>query len=634
MATKVTKYIGSQVNMPAGVTADFALPNAFDNWISTQDLVAQDIWVEALICQNFASDDIANMEMHPLTYDATHYCIVKPLPGRGVNDLDPTGALNYGTVGVELVLQVAPTARMFIGCGVVVEGFRVKFVNATAPSTSGQAGLRIGRKENSAAFPNTVPGAFRRNRVLCEIINSVNPMIDIGTFAGLGEVTDNTFFQDTGTAAFVKNVSNSTVSRNTFVRRGTSVGNRAIDSAALAPVVKDNVFVGCGGVPLVLNGDSSTAVTNNYTDTAITNGQPGLTYGASLVISSTDVRPVSGGVLINNGSASAEGTYDIRGTFRGQIPDVGAVQLSASAPAPTGTITTQVVDGQTVTANFSTTNSPTSGMATLRAAVINPQGAVDQADQVPTFGGGVGSVSFAAVPPGNYELNITVSNASGFGVVSGTTPVSILGADGGGTPELPDAPPPQLVGTSYPVAYDVNGAVRRAFNIEYSVSNLVRAVSALAYSVAGAVRKSFSVAYDVDPAPTDVPLFLTPSAARTVTVVPNNTTRPFEAGEFWDMGNPKKPKGLKDPHSKIEVTFDWSQWLVDSGDTLEQTGVEFFTSGGLVRVGISLTNTALATVMLSGGTLGSKAPVTCRITTSSAPPRIAEATVFLKIEER
>lgn len=432
MATKVTKHIGPQSAMPSGVTTDFTLPNAFDNWLSTQDLVAQDVWVDAQIHANFASADIANMEMHPLTYDATHYCVVRPGDGKGVNELDPTGALDYGTVGIELTIQANTTPRMQIGCGVFVEGFRIRITEPSAPSTTGQYGIMVNRKTNSSSFPNTVPGQLRKCRILSEVSNAGNGAVNVGNAASLGDVVDNVFFQATGAAPFLRVTTDSTVARNTFIRRGTSTGT-AISSNALAPKYRNNAFSNCSGIPITLTADASTNITNNFTDVAKTNSQTGLTYATGLIVSNTDARPVAAGPLINAASVEARGTQDIRGNNRGQTPDVGAVQLNAAIPSPTGSITSLTVDGQTVSVSFSTANTPTSGMASLRAASSNPDGAVDQADKSVTLGSNTGSVSFANVPSGNYTLTITLTNAGGTNTVSGQQSVSILGVSGGGT---------------------------------------------------------------------------------------------------------------------------------------------------------------------------------------------------------
>lgn len=122
----------------------------------------------------------------------------------------------------------------------------------------------------------------------------------------------------------------------------------------------------------------------------------------------------------------------------------------------------------------------------------------------------------------------------------------------------------------------------------------------------------------------------TPSTARTVKVQPG--TRAFTAtGDFWDMSNPKKPRGLKDPNSTIDVSIDWTDWLDDCKDSAASFSWTLTNGASQVAIG----NTAgLATVFLSLGTAGNEVAITCRLTTGSTPPRTEDRTVYLTIEDR
>ncbi|MFC0134251.1 phage fiber-tail adaptor protein, partial [Massilia eurypsychrophila] len=129
----------------------------------------------------------------------------------------------------------------------------------------------------------------------------------------------------------------------------------------------------------------------------------------------------------------------------------------------------------------------------------------------------------------------------------------------------------------------------------------------------------------------------TPSAARTITI--NATGNVFTANStFWSLADPKKPRGWKDPDATVDITFDWGPYLADIVDAIRAGGLEFIVDGGLVAVDFTFVG-AKCTVFLSGGTFGNgstvtRAPVTCRITTSSTPPRIEDRTIFLDIEAR
>lgn len=86
---------------------------------------------------------------------------------------------------------------------------------------------------------------------------------------------------------------------------------------------------------------------------------------------------------------------------------------------------------------------------------------------------------------------------------------------------------------------------------------------------------------------------------------------------------------IKDPQASKDWRFDWSSWL-SSGEviathTIEATGITVDTD----------TNDATSvTVWLSGGTEGSVASVTCRITTDSTPARTDDRTVDFLISSQ
>jgi hypothetical protein len=132
------------------------------------------------------------------------------------------------------------------------------------------------------------------------------------------------------------------------------------------------------------------------------------------------------------------------------------------------------------------------------------------------------------------------------------------------------------------------------------------------------------------PPDTGGPLTFTPSLSRTVKVLPGS--RAFVAtGDFWDMSNPKKPRGLKDPNSTIDISIDWTDWLADCQDTAAT--FSWTQDNGVTKVDQG--NTAgLATVFLSLGNLSTVAAITCRMTTASTPPRTEDRTIYLTIEDR
>jgi hypothetical protein len=85
----------------------------------------------------------------------------------------------------------------------------------------------------------------------------------------------------------------------------------------------------------------------------------------------------------------------------------------------------------------------------------------------------------------------------------------------------------------------------------------------------------------------------------------------------------------KDPNAVLDYTFDWGPYLTPLNDTIQT--VTWITSAGITKV--SQSNTAVtATAFVSGGVLGEKETLTCRITTSGG--RTDDRSVTLQIVER
>lgn len=135
------------------------------------------------------------------------------------------------------------------------------------------------------------------------------------------------------------------------------------------------------------------------------------------------------------------------------------------------------------------------------------------------------------------------------------------------------------------------------------------------------------------PAPGGDPVPFTRSAARTIKV--GAAARAFTAPTpgYWDMTNPKKPRGIKDPNATLDFTFDWSEWLSDLGSALIGA-IEWLPGGGAQIVANPPADEGkFATVVLAAGT-GGEVPLTCRITTDTVPPLVEDRTVYLTIEDR
>ena len=86
----------------------------------------------------------------------------------------------------------------------------------------------------------------------------------------------------------------------------------------------------------------------------------------------------------------------------------------------------------------------------------------------------------------------------------------------------------------------------------------------------------------------------------------------------------------KDPDATLDYSQDWSAWLTPLSDTI--TGTPVWTAGaGLTVVSQSNTTTS-ATAFISGGKVGNKIPLACKIVTAGG--RTDERTVHLKIVQR
>lgn len=84
---------------------------------------------------------------------------------------------------------------------------------------------------------------------------------------------------------------------------------------------------------------------------------------------------------------------------------------------------------------------------------------------------------------------------------------------------------------------------------------------------------------------------------------------------------------LKDPDATLDYAIDWSDWL--DGDTIADSS--WTASDGITIADDPAPShtTTVATVWLSGGTLGGMYDVTNRITTAAG--RIADRTIVIRV---
>ena len=85
---------------------------------------------------------------------------------------------------------------------------------------------------------------------------------------------------------------------------------------------------------------------------------------------------------------------------------------------------------------------------------------------------------------------------------------------------------------------------------------------------------------------------------------------------------------FKDPNATLDYSVDWSAWL-PTGDTISQSA--WTVPAGLTK-GAESVGTGVATVWLSGGTVGTRYGIVNRITTAAG--RIDDRTLTLVVQER
>lgn len=160
----------------------------------------------------------------------------------------------------------------------------------------------------------------------------------------------------------------------------------------------------------------------------------------------------------------------------------------------------------------------------------------------------------------------------------------------------------------------------------FSVAALVGSNLAATFTTAVLVRADLLANFAIE-SNNGEQMSFTPSVARTVTVNPGS--KPFTAGELWNLSEPKKPRSPKDSDSTVDYSFNWAPWLADVSDTIASH--EILVTDGLVSEGSSSSGT-LVTVFVSAGTPAKRASITCRIMTASTPPRSEDRTIFLDME--
>lgn len=98
---------------------------------------------------------------------------------------------------------------------------------------------------------------------------------------------------------------------------------------------------------------------------------------------------------------------------------------------------------------------------------------------------------------------------------------------------------------------------------------------------------------------------------------------------FWNVTNPKKPTGEKDPDAILDYPIDFSTWLGDISDTYLS---HLVIVSGSITVDNSTQAGGIITPWISGGTAGDTCSFTVRISTVGG--RTDDRTFYLKIKDK
>lgn len=84
---------------------------------------------------------------------------------------------------------------------------------------------------------------------------------------------------------------------------------------------------------------------------------------------------------------------------------------------------------------------------------------------------------------------------------------------------------------------------------------------------------------------------------------------------------------VKDPQATLDYSFNWAAWLTI--DTI--AAVTWTVPSGITQTA-AINTTTTATIWLSGGTVGTRYTVVCRITTAAG--RIDERSLIVSVQQK
>lgn len=163
-----------------------------------------------------------------------------------------------------------------------------------------------------------------------------------------------------------------------------------------------------------------------------------------------------------------------------------------------------------------------------------------------------------------------------------------------------------------------------------AATSSVQIINVTATSIADPTKSGKSVvtiaAAEVPPQAGDN---FTPSKVRTIKI--KAASGRFEGTEFWNMSNPKKPVGTLDIDSTVDITLDWSEVMLDTGDIIASCN---FLPEGMIASGAHTDSVKSLTTIFVRPTAAARCKFTARVTTASTPSRVYDRTVEFIVEEQ
>lgn len=96
-------------------------------------------------------------------------------------------------------------------------------------------------------------------------------------------------------------------------------------------------------------------------------------------------------------------------------------------------------------------------------------------------------------------------------------------------------------------------------------------------------------------------------------------------------------KFKKQPVEVLDYEFDFSLWLADRADTIQDVTVTAAPLGSSSATSLTISNVSHAAGVVrfyvAGGSDGIKYEVTCTITTAASPPRVKQDELVINVRE-